>query len=106
MDSPILIDRTPDFGDGMFVKFAHSESSDVSEYWIYAVAGNPFTQVNTIQPALIVDRDVEMPILLQQLSDGQPLGPSLPIWVAIVPVDSSSNAWYDNLMSSMISLVD
>ena len=106
MDSPILIDRIPDFGDGMFVQFAQSESSDVVEYWIYAIAGNPFTQVNNIQPALIVDRDAEMPILLQHLSDGQPLGPSLPIWVAIVPVDSSSNAWYDNLATSMISLVD
>jgi hypothetical protein len=106
IESPILTDRMPDSGNGMFVQFAQSESSDVAEYWIYAVAGNPFTQVNNIQPALIVDRDVEMPILLQQLSDGQTLGPSLPIWVAVVSVDSSTNAWYDDLATSMISLVD
>ena len=106
MDPPILTDRSPDSGNGMFVEFAQSESSDVAEYWIYAVAGNPFTQVNNIQPALIVDRDVQMPILLQHLSDGQPLGTSLPIWVTIVAVDSSSNAWFDDLATSMISLVD
>ena len=106
MNSPILTDRSPDSGDGMFVEFAQSEFSDVTEYWIYAVAGNPFTQVTNIQPAMIVDRNIEMPILLQSLSDGRPLGTSLPIWVAIVPVDSSSNAWFDNLETSMITLVD
>jgi len=51
MNSPILTDRSPDSGDGMFVEFAQSEFSDVTEYWIYAVAGNPFTQVtNFISP--------------------------------------------------------
>ena len=73
---------------------------------VRTILGNPFTQVTNIQPALIVDRNVEMPILLQSLSDGQNLGTSLPIWVAIVPVDSSSNAWFDNLETSMITLVD
>ena len=106
MDPPILTDRDSDSGDGMFVEFSHSTSSDVAEYWIYAVAGNPFTQVNILEPALIISRNLQTPILLEYLSDGQPLGAALPIWVAVVPVDSSGNAWFTDLQTSMISLVD
>ena len=80
--------------------------SDISEYWIYAVAGNPFTRVSNAEPALIVDRNSPTQILLESLSDGQRLGPSLPIWVAVVPVDSSGNGLFTNLQTSMITLVD
>ena len=59
-----------------------------------------------MEPALTLDRDTEMPILLKTLSDGQPLAPSVPIWVVVVPVDSSGNYWDTNLQATMISLVD
>ncbi len=106
LEAPILKDRNPDSGDGMFVEFSQSIESDISEYWIYAVAGNPFTRVSNAEPALIVDRNSPTQILLESLSDGQRLGPSLPIWVAVVPVDSSGNGLFTNLQTSMITLVD
>ncbi|MGY8714951.1 MAG: two-component regulator propeller domain-containing protein [Candidatus Poseidoniales archaeon] len=106
LNAPILTDRNPDSGDGMFVEFSQSSDSDVYEYWIYAVAGNPFTQVSNIDPALIVNRNSQTIILLDSFSDGQSLGPSLPIWVAVVPVDSSGNAQFTGLSTSMITLVD
>ena len=59
-----------------------------------------------MEPALTLERDTEMPVLLETLSDGQLLAPSVPIWVVVVPVDSSGNYWGTNLQATMISLVD
>ncbi len=54
----------------------------------------------------MVSREAHMPILLETLSAGQSLAPSVPIWVVVVPVDSSGNYWDSNLQAEMISLVD
>ena len=104
--APMLEDRAPDDGDGLFVTFPESDASDLGEYRIYAAAGSPFDSLSNMEPALTLDRDTEMPILLETLSDGQPLAPSVPIWVVVVPVDSSGNYWDTNLQATMISLVD
>ena len=104
--APMLEDRAPDDGDGLFVTFPESDASDLGEYRIYAAAGSPFDSLSNMEPALTLDRDTEMPILLKTLSDGQPLAPSVPIWVVVVPVDSSGNYWDTNLQATMISLVD
>jgi hypothetical protein len=103
---PILNDRSPDDGDAMFVTFPESEASDLHEYWIYAAAGAPFDSIGNMNPAMVVKRGDQMPVLLETLSNGQPLAPSVPIWVAVVPVDSSGNYWDNNLQSEMISLID
>ncbi len=104
--APMLEDRTPDDGDGMFVSFPESDASDLGEYRIYAAAGSPFDSLGKMEAVLSIDRDAQMPILLESLSDGQPLAPSVPIWVVVVPVDSSGNYWDTNLQATMISLVD
>ena len=104
--APMLEDRSPDDGDGMFVNFPESDASDLSEYRIYAAAGSPFSSIANMEPAMTLDRDAEMPVLLETLSDGLPLAPSVPIWVAVVAVDSSGNYWDTNLQATMISLVD
>jgi hypothetical protein len=90
----------------MFVTFPESEASDLHEYWIYAAAGAPFDSIGNMNPAMVVKRGDQMPVLLETLSNGQPLAPSVPIWVAVVPVDSSGNYWDNNLQSEMISLID
>ena len=104
--APMLEDRSPDDGDGMLVTFPSSDASDLGEYRIYAAAGSPFSSLGNMEPALTLDRDAEMPVLLEALSDGQPLAPSVPIWVVVVAVDSSGNYWDTNLQPTMISLVD
>ena len=104
--APMLEDRAPDDGDGMFVLFPESDASDLGEYRIYAAAGSPFSSLGNMEPVMILGRDAEMPVLLETLSDGQPLAPSVPIWVVVVAVDSSGNYWDTNLQATMISLVD
>ena len=106
LGKPILEDRSPDDGDAMFVTFPESEASDIGEYWIYAAAGAPFDSIGNMEPAIVVSREAQMPILLETVSAGQSLAPSVPIWVVVVPVDSSGNYWDSNLQAEMISLVD
>jgi len=104
--APTLDDRSPDTGDGVFVDFAYSTASDIGEYWIYAVAGNPFDSADNLVPALVVDRSVRTPVLIESMSGGGSISPDIPMWVAVVAVDSSGNAWYDKLATTMISPVD
>ena len=104
--APTLEDRSPDSGDGVFVDFAYSTASDIGEYWIYAVAGNPFDSVDNLEPTLVADRSVRTPVLIESLSGGGSIAPDIPMWVAVVAVDSSGNAWYDKLATTMISPVD
>ena len=106
LGKPILEDRSPDDGDAMFVTFPESEASDIGEYWIYAAAGAPFDSIGNMEPAIVVSREAQMPILLETVSAGQSLAPSVPIWVVVVPVDSSGNYWDSNLQAEMISLID
>jgi hypothetical protein len=44
--------------------------------------------------------------LLEELSGGKSIAPDIPTWVAVVAVDSSGNAWFDKLATTMISPVD
>ena len=106
LSPPLLQDRSPDDGDGMLVTFPESDASDIGEYWIYASAGAPFDSIGGMEPALVVGREEQMPILLEFLSDGRALAPSVPVWVAVAAVDSSGNYWDSNLQGTMISLVD
>ena len=106
LSAPLLQDRSPDDGDGMLVTFPESDASDIGEYWIYASAGAPFDSIGGMEPALVVGREAQMPILLESLSDGRALAPSVPVWVAVAAVDSSGNYWDSNLQGTMISLVD
>ena len=54
----------------------------------------------------MVDRSVRTPVLIESLSGGGSIAPDIPMWVAVVAVDSSGNAWYDKLATTMISPVD
>ena len=104
--APILEDRSPDSGDGIFVSFEASSSPDIGEYWIYAVTGTPFDSTSGIEPALILDREEWGQVLLEQDSGGSTIQPDVPIWVSVVAVDTSGNSWKQGLETSMISPVD
>ncbi len=104
--APTLEDRSPDSGDGVFVSFAASNAPDIGEYWIYAVTGAPFDSTDGLAPALVIDRTEWGQTLLEVVSGGEGIQPDVPMWVAIVSVDTAGNAWLDGLETSMISPVD
>ena len=105
LDPPQLSDRLSDDGDGVFVTFQESEESDIAEYWIYAETV-PFSSLESREPAMVVSRDLEMPILLEIFSDGSPLAPNILFWVSIIPVDSSGNYWSEGVKTSSIALIN
>ena len=113
LQPPVLSDRYGDSGDAMYVEFIESDASDIAEYWIYAVIDTPvlLERIDDLQPALVVDREQHLPVLLTEFSahgDDQatPLVPNRRIYVTVVAVDSSGNAWTDNLASAWIELSD
>ena len=105
LEPPQLTDRLSDDGDGVFVNFQESEESDISEYWIYADTV-PFSSLEGREPAIIVSRDLEMPLLLETFSDGSPLAPNIMFWVSVIPVDSSGNYWDQGVKTSSIALIN
>ena len=105
IEAPQLSDRPSDDGDGVFVTFQESDESDISEYWIYADTV-PFSSLDNRQPALVLSRDLEIPVLLERFSDGSPLAPNIMFWVSIIPVDSSGNYWDQGVKTSSIALIN
>ena len=104
--APTLEDRSPDSGDGVLVSFPPSSEPDIAEYRVFAVAGAPFESAEGLEPALVLDRTQSGQFLLESLSSGDGIQPDIPMWVAVVSVDTSGNAWLDKLETSMISPVD
>ena len=104
--APTLEDRSPDSGDGVYVSFSESDDEDIGEYRIFAVAGAPFDSSEGLEPIITVSREDWGKILIENLSDGAKIQPDIPIWVAVVSMDSSGNAWTNDLETSMISPVD
>ena len=129
LSEPDVMDRPDDNGDGLLVGFSISDASDLDYYEVYADT-IPFTDVASREPALIVNRDggidgfgqdgfgpggpggggrqaTEMiSIELTSLSNGRNVEPGVMIWVAVVPVDSSGNAWLTDLNVGKASAVD
>jgi hypothetical protein len=103
--APVLEERPGDGGDGMFVTFQESVASDLYEYLIFADVV-PFSDASKMDPVVVVERSSQLPITIEGLSDGRSLAPSIMTWVAVVPVDSSGNAWLTNLRTSSIALID
>lgn len=104
--APNLEDRSPDSGDGIFVSFEASQDPDIGEYWIFAVEGAPFDNTQGLEPAVVVDKSEWGTTLVEILSNGDTIQPDVPLWVAVVSVDASGNAWMDNLETAMITPVD
>ena len=70
------------------------------------MAGVPFDSAEGLEPVLVLDRTEGGEFLLESLSSGESIQPDVPMWVAVVSVDTSGNAWLDGLETSMISPVD
>ncbi len=130
--APLVVDRPNDSGDALLVSFDESDASDLDQYEIYADT-IPFTDVGSRTPAMIVERDGSTPfqpggpnsdgrpgggrqadvsegsiqdIVLTRLSNGQNIQPGTMIWVAVVPIDSSGNAWTSELNVATATPID
>ena len=110
--APTLSDRPDDVGDGLNVNFELSLASDVEEYLIFADRV-PFTDASSMQPAAVISRSPDFPVEVEYFSsmDGDdserlPLSPGVLTWVAVVPVDSSGNAFFTDLVTSTRSPID
>ena len=117
--APVLSDRGGDSGDAMFVEFQPSSASDIAEYRIYAVIDTPILleNIENLKPSMVIDREQHLPILLTTFSARTDpildldqgdlyLVPNRRIYVAVVAVDSSGNAWVNNLATSWIEIAD
>ena len=130
--APLVEDRPNDSGDALLVSFEESDASDLDQYEIYADT-IPFTDVGSRTAAMIVERDGSTPfqpngpnsngrpgggrqaditegsiqdIVLTRLSNGQNIQPGTMIWVAVVPIDSSGNAWTSELNVATATPID
>jgi len=126
LPEPEVTDRPDDNGDGLLVTFSTSDASDLDHYEIYADL-IPFTDVGSREPAMVTDRDGNsqfqggqgppgpgggrqasdtLTIELTSISDGRDIDPGVMVWVAVVPVDSSGNAWLTDLNVATATPID
>jgi hypothetical protein len=132
LPEPLVVDRQDDSGDALLVTFEESDASDLDQYEIYADT-IPFTDVGSRSPAMIVERDGStqfqpggpgsdarpgggrqadsgsgwiQDIVLNRLSNGQNIQPGTMVWVAVVPVDTSGNAWTSELNVATATPID
>ncbi len=133
LPTPLVVDRPDDSGDALLVSFEESDASDLDQYEIYADT-IPFTDVGSRTAAMIVERDGSTPfqpggpnsdgrpgggrqadssdpnliddVVLTRLSNGQNIQPGTMVWVAVVPVDSSGNAWTNELNVATSTPID
>ena len=96
-----LYDRPNDDGTGLLLNFELSDASDVGSYEIYA-ASTSFTTVTPgsggpITPIATLERNPELPLLIEIVAGDMPVVTGLEVWAAVVVRDTSGNAYLDDL---------
>jgi len=97
-----LYDRPNDDGTGLLLNFQLSDASDVGSYEIYA-ASNSFSTVKPgsggpITPIATLDRNPELPLLIEIVAGDMPVVTGLEVWATVVVRDTSGNAYLDDLV--------
>ena len=105
-----LSDRPNDDGTGLLFTFDLSDASDVGSYEIYA-ASNPFTSVvagggGPTTPIAILDRNPELPHLIEIVAGDMPVVTGLEVWATVVARDTAGNAYLDDLTVVLSQSVD
>ncbi len=105
-----LTDRPSDDGTAVMLNFELSDASDIDHYEIYA-ASFSFDSVGDNgngpdNPITILGRNPELPLLIEVLAYDASVIPNLPVTVAVVAVDSSGNAYRDNLVTATAISID
>ena len=101
LDDITLSDRPMDDGSALHLDFELSSASDVYQYEVYA-ASWAFTSVGVgadgpNEPIVTLERNPELPLTISELAGDLPVLPGQETWVAVVPVDSSSNSFKTDL---------
>ncbi len=101
LDDITLKDRPMDDGSALHLDFELSSASDVYQYEVYA-ASWAFTSVGVgadgpNEPIVTLERNPELPFTISELAGDLPVIPGQETWVAVVPVDSSSNSFKTDL---------
>ena len=101
LDDITLSDRPMDDGSALHLDFELSSASDVYQYEVYA-ASWVFTSVGVgadgpNEPIVTLERNPELPFTISELAGDLPVLPGQETWVAVVPVDSSSNSFKTDL---------
>ena len=105
-----IYDRPSDDGTALLLDFELSEASDVGSYEVYA-ASNPFTSVlpgggGPITPIATLDRNPELPLMIEIVAGDMPVVTGLEVWAAVVVRDTSGNAYLDDLVVVSTQAVD
>ena len=105
-----LYDRPNDDGTGLLLNFELSDASDVGSYEIYA-ASTSFTTVTPgsggpITPIATLERNPELPLLIEIVAGDMPVVTGLEVWAAVVVRDTSGNAYLDDLVVVSSQSVD
>jgi len=104
-----LYDMPNDDGTAVQLEFELSDASDIAYYEVYAAAFS-FTSVgpdgNGPESGTVIDRLPDLPLTIEILAYDALVIPNLPVTVAVVAVDSSGNAYRDNLVTSTAIAID
>ena len=105
-----IYDRPNDDGTALLLDFELSEASDIGSYEVYA-ASNPFTSVlpgggGPITPIATLDRNPELPLIIEIVAGDMPVVTGLEVWAAVVARDTSGNAYLDDLVVSSSQAID
>ncbi len=106
----VLSDRPGDDGTGLLLTFELSEASDIGSYEIYA-ASSSFSSVvpgggGPIAPIAELDRNPDLPLLIDLVAGNMPVIPGLEVWATVVARDTSGNAYLDDLVVVSTQAVD
>ncbi len=96
LPAPIITDVPKDNGSAVYVNFEPSDASDISHYEVYADIIS-FTSTGHRQPIMTLGRSDDSMFVLDMINGGEPIMSGIPVYVAIVPVDTSGNAYRDQL---------
>ena len=105
-----LFDRPNDDGSALLLTFELSQASDIGSYDVYA-SSTDFSSVapgsgGPSIPIATLDRTPDLPMEIKEVMGDLPVLPGMEIWVAVVAIDSSGNAYLDDLTVVSSQAVD
>ena len=105
-----LFDRPNDDGSALLLTFELSQASDIGSYEVYA-SSTDFSSVapgsgGPSIPIASLDRTPDLPLEIKEVMGDLPVLPGMEIWVAVVAIDTSGNAYLDDLTVVSSQAVD
>ena len=93
-----VIDWPNDDGTAVGINFEKSPESDVEQYAIYASTSSFDSVSFGDKPVLFADRNPDLPIKINSLSDGTAVIAEMEVFVSVIPIDSAGNSITNGLI--------